>query len=145
MVAGLTCLVADIMDGMQLDNDLLVDFADLVFCNECMDALAHLAKAVVVDDASLALEVIREVGHGGNYLGHQHTFEKFSSELWHPKLFERRNYESWQKDGESTIRGKALAKVRQLLSDEHPPLLEPEIEAAIDDIVEAARVDYRNQ
>ncbi|MCP4694655.1 MAG: trimethylamine methyltransferase, partial [Desulfobacterales bacterium] len=47
MVAGLTCLAADIMDGMQLDNDLLVDFADLLFCNECMDALIHLSREVV--------------------------------------------------------------------------------------------------
>jgi trimethylamine:corrinoid methyltransferase-like protein len=145
MVAGLTSLVADIMDGMQLDNDLLVDFADLVFCNECMDALIHLSREVVVDAESLALEVIGEVGHGGNYLAHEHTFEHFSSALWHPKLFERRNYESWQTDGESGIRDVALEKVRQLLAEDHEPLLADEIEAAIDEIVEAARVDYRDQ
>lgn len=145
MVAGLTSLAADIMDGMQLDNDLLVDFADLVFCNECMEALVHLSREVAVDAKSLALEVIGEVGHGGSFLAHEHTFEHFSTALWHPGLFERRNYESWQADGETDIRDVALAKVRQSLSEAREPLLENDVAAAIDGIVEAARVDYQGQ
>ena len=145
LVAGLTSLVADIMDGMQLDNDLLVDFADLVFCNECMDALTHLAKEVVVDAQTLALDVIGEVGHGGSYLSHEHTFEHFSSALWHPNIFERRNYESWLTDGGSAIRDIALAKVHESLSEAYAPLMGDDIAAAIDDIVEAARVDYQDQ
>lgn len=145
MVASLTSLVADIMDGMQLDDDLLVDFADLVFCNECMDALAYLSREVVIDEENLALEVIGEVGHGGNYLAHSHTFKHFRTALWHPGLFERRNYETWQKDGEAPIRDVALERVKQLMEKEHQPLLDKDVEAAMDEIVEAARIDYLDQ
>ncbi|MCP4689102.1 MAG: hypothetical protein GY859_13695 [Desulfobacterales bacterium] len=96
------------------------------------------------NDKNLALEVIGEVGHGGNYLGHDHTYEHFSSELWHPGLFERRNYESWQKDGESDIRDVALERVRPWLEKERRPLLKHDVEAAMDEICEAARIDYQD-
>ena len=48
-------LLAGTMDGIQLDSDLVVDYADLVFCNDCMGAVKRLARSLEVDEATLAL------------------------------------------------------------------------------------------
>ena len=49
MVSALKGLVADLMDGMQLDSDLVVDYADLIFCDDCMGAVKRLARSLEVD------------------------------------------------------------------------------------------------
>ena len=138
MVATTTGLIADLMDGMQLDMDMVVDFPDLLFCDECMAGIQRMAREVVVDEASLAFDTMREVGPGGTFLGTQHTFQNFRQELWMPKLLERSNYESWRNSGALDIFKKCEEKLLALLEAPVDPLLTPEVEAQIDAIVEAA-------
>ena len=138
MVGTVTALNADIIDAMQLDSDLLVDFADLVFCNECMGALERLNRPVEITDKSMALEVIKEVGPGGIYLTHEHTFEFFQDELWMPRIMEHRSYESWGNDGGLNIREVARKKMHEMLESQQESLHGPEVESQIDAIVTRA-------
>ena len=140
MVAGLTCLAADLMDAGQLDMDLVVDLADPVFCNEAMAALKRLNRDQSVDRDSLALEAIREAGPGGSFLNHTHTFTHFKKELHHPALFERRNWEAWEKDGGRSIREVCLQKALEILDRDREPFLDPETEHSIDLVVERASI-----
>ena len=48
---------------------------------------------VVVDDASLALEAMREVGPGGHFFGTQHTQDRFRTAFYKPMISDWRNYE----------------------------------------------------
>jgi trimethylamine--corrinoid protein Co-methyltransferase len=70
MDGTVTGLIADLMDGMQLDMDLVVDFPDLIFCNDCIAGIRRMARKLKVDKDSLALESIRDVGPGGTFLSH---------------------------------------------------------------------------
>ncbi|GBC59370.1 trimethylamine methyltransferase [Desulfonema ishimotonii] len=135
MVGTVTGLAADLMDSMQLDMDLVVDFPDLVFCNECMAGIKRMAAEVEVNDNTLALETMKAVGPGGNFLAQTHTFQNFRKELWHPELLERRNWGLWEKDGSPDIFKVAEKKVLEMLEAEPVKLLSPEAEAEIDDIV----------
>jgi trimethylamine--corrinoid protein Co-methyltransferase len=141
MVGTLSSFNADIMDAMQLDTDLVVDYPDLVFCNDCMDFIKHALKELKVDQETMAFDVIKEVGPGGNYLNNQHTFKHFKTELWHSDLFDHDNWESWASKGSKTIRDKALGKVCEMVEQEYTPILSPEQEADIDKIVEKAKKD----
>lgn len=138
MIATTTGLVADLMDGMQLDMDMVVDFPDLLFCDECMAGIQRMARPVVVDEASLAVDTMKEVGPGGNFLGSRHTFNNFRKELWMPELFERGNYDSWRKEGELDIFNKCTKKLQEILAIPVNPLLSTDAQARIDGIVEAA-------
>jgi trimethylamine---corrinoid protein Co-methyltransferase len=124
---------------MQLDMDLVVDYPDLVYCNECMAAIERFTRALVVDEDTLALDVIKEVGHGGSFLGHKHTFDKFRKEIWLPGLFERRNWDLWEKAGAQDIFKKAEEKMLAILEGEHAKLLPKEVEDGIDQIVKNAQ------
>jgi trimethylamine--corrinoid protein Co-methyltransferase len=135
MIGTVTGLNADLMDAMQLDMDLVVDYPDLVFCDECMAGIRRFARELVVDEASLALEVIKEVGPGGTFLTHTHTFENFRRELWIPKLLERRNWESWEKDGSHDIIKVAEKKVLDMLAAGPDILLSTKTAELIDEIV----------
>ncbi len=138
-VGLISVLTADVVWGMQYDMDTLVDFADLVFCNEAMAELKRIARGITVDDNTLALDVIKEVGHGGNFLGHQHTRQNFRKEIWVPHLMERRNWEQWERDGQKDIEQRAREKAKEILASHHPERLPPEVEAEIDRIVREAK------
>ncbi len=135
MIGTVTGLNADLMDAMQLDMDLVVDFPDLVFCDECMAGIRRMARELVIDEASLALEAMKEVGPGGTFLTHTHTFDNFRRELWMPKLLERRNWESWEKDGGLDIIKVAEKKVLDMLAANPAKLLSAKTEDQIDEIV----------
>jgi trimethylamine--corrinoid protein Co-methyltransferase len=139
MIATVTGLIADLMDGMQLDMDLVVDFPDLVFCDDCMAGIRRMARELVVDDAALALEAMQEVGPGGTFLSHRHTYDNFRRELWIPKLLERRNWDSWEKDGGLDIAKVAEKKVLDMLAEKHDTVLAVELENQIDEVVRKAQ------
>jgi trimethylamine--corrinoid protein Co-methyltransferase len=139
MIGTVTGLIADLMDGMQLDMDLVVDFPDLIFCNDCMAGIRRMARELKVDKDSLALESIKDVGPGGTFLSHPHTFDNFLQELWIPKLIERRNWELWEKDGSLDIFKVAEKKVLEILLQKPTVLLPIEVENQIDEIVRLAQ------
>jgi len=141
MVGTLSSFVSDIMDSMQLDTDMVVDYADLVFCNESMASIRHALRDLDVNESTLALDVIDEIGPAGNFLGHKHTFKNFRKELLHSDLFDHNNWERWEQNGSKDIHDIALEKVRLLMEKEHEPLLSKEVEAGIDAIVDAATRD----
>ncbi|MCP4337767.1 MAG: trimethylamine methyltransferase [Desulfobulbaceae bacterium] len=135
MIGSVTAYGADLMDSMQLDMDLIVDFPDLVFCNECIGAIERLTRELVVDESTLALDAIEEVGIGGEFLSNTHTFKNFRANLWMPKIIERRNSEFWEQQGKLSVIDKATTIVRDMLNNPPAKLLSEEVEAAIDKIV----------
>ena len=139
LIGLVTALNADLIDSMQLDSDLLVDYADLFFCNECMGAFKRVSRELVVDEDSIVLELIKEIGHGGTFLDHAHTFENFRSELWLPQIMEHRNWDNWETDGALDIRSVSLQKVIDLLETKPENQLSSSVEAEIDKIVKEAQ------
>lgn len=141
MVGTLSSFVADIMDSMQLDTDLVVDYPDLVFCNDAMAFIRHALKELVVDDDTLALDCLSGIGPGGNFLGHPHTFKNFRKELWHSDLFDHDNWERWEQKGSKDIRTAAMDKVHAMLEEPVEPMLSKEVEEGIDRIAQKATED----
>jgi trimethylamine---corrinoid protein Co-methyltransferase len=57
---------------------------------EVAQCIRRLYAEVEVDEESLAIDVIEEVGVGGSFLAHEHTCRNFRKNLWNPELFDRR-------------------------------------------------------
>ena len=135
-------MAADVIDGLQYDMDTLVDFADLVFVNEAWGALKRIARGFAIDENALALDVIKEVGHGGSFLSSNHTLQNFRKEIWVPHLMERRAWAQWEKDGKKDTEQRAREKAKEILASHQPERLDPEVEAQIDRIAHEAKIDY---
>jgi trimethylamine--corrinoid protein Co-methyltransferase len=138
MVGTLTSLKADLMDGMQLDTDMVVDYADLIFCNDCMAFIRHAMRDIPIDADTLALDAVSQAGPGGNMLASKHTFAHFKTELWHSDLFDHDNWAKWESKGAATIRDKALKQTLAMLEKEPQMLVTDKQAAAIDEIVDRA-------
>ncbi|MFZ0545350.1 MAG: trimethylamine methyltransferase family protein [Candidatus Promineifilaceae bacterium] len=94
----------------------------IVLTNELIGMTRRFINGVRLDDESLALDVIHEVGPGGEFLSHDHTMAHWR-DYWLPQNFDRQRLESWQEGGSVSINGR-LREQAAALMDEHqvPPL-----------------------
>ena len=63
--------------------------------------LRAATRGVPVNDETLALDVIEELGPTGDYLGHEHTMRHYK-EPFYSKLADKNQYSVWQKQGGAT-------------------------------------------
>jgi trimethylamine---corrinoid protein Co-methyltransferase len=94
-----------------------------------------------IDEASLAFGAHEEVGHGGHFLGAQHTMERFRECFYRPLLSSTANYERWLRFGgkDATVRaGEICAKT---LADYQPPPLDEAIRAQLEEYVLRRRAE----
>ena len=61
-----------------------------------------------INDETLALDLIDEIGPDGDFLSSEHTLKHYRED-WYPKLFDRRNFEDWNSAGTKTLRTRARA------------------------------------
>ncbi len=79
-------------------------------------------EGIVVDDETLALDTIRAVGPGGNFLAQKHTL-KHMREIFLPQFMDRRPYNAWEEKRDGA-REWALAKARGILEKHQPDALD---------------------
>jgi trimethylamine--corrinoid protein Co-methyltransferase len=124
-----------------LESGLTGSLAQLVICDEILGWLEHLVRGVEIDDETLALDLIDEVGPDGQFLQSEHTLKHFR-ERWYPDLFDRNNYETWLKKGGKALGERAAERVETILTSHKPEPLPADAARAMQAIVERAETRY---
>jgi trimethylamine--corrinoid protein Co-methyltransferase len=70
----------------------------IIFTAETISMMRRFMDGISLDAESLALDVIHNVGPGGDFLTHKHTLKHFR-ELWQPALFSRQRADGWTAEG----------------------------------------------
>ncbi|HUT60381.1 MAG TPA: trimethylamine methyltransferase family protein [Phycisphaerae bacterium] len=122
-----------------LESALIGSHEMVVLSDEIIGMVKHFLGGVRVDDETLALELMKEVGPGGNFLAHEHTARNFRKELWLPKLMDRARYDSWRAAGSKTLGDRVRERTADILARHAVAPLPKEADAAIDKIL--ARAD----
>jgi len=92
----------------------------LVFADEVIAYVKRYMRGFDLGPEHLALDVIRDVGPGGHFLGEKHTLDHFQDEHWRPTRFNRENLPNWIKQGKQTLDSRLLETTRDIL-DRHSP------------------------
>jgi trimethylamine--corrinoid protein Co-methyltransferase len=107
------------------------------------DQMAAYVKRVLrgfdVNEETLALDVVKKVGIGGNFLTEDHTADHFRRELWMPEGFDRHAWEEWWDGGAKTMAEWAREKKERILAHHEVEPIEPTLGKEIDRIVAAAQ------
>lgn len=117
-----------------MDAGLQGSLQVIAICNDILGFLRAATSGVVVNDETLALDVIEELGPTGNYLGHPHTLQHFK-EPFYSKLMDKNPYSVWEKRGATSMEQRAARLVDQTLSKHQPEPLSEEVQKAIREIV----------
>jgi len=118
------------------------DFAQFVMDNEMFKMIRKVMGGINVSDANMAVDVIKEIGPGGEFVSHPHTFEHFRAEQSHSKLFNRSMRETWVLEGATNLTDRAYEEANYILNNHQPAPLDPEVVKTIRSIVEEAEKEY---
>ncbi|MBM4044716.1 MAG: trimethylamine methyltransferase [Planctomycetes bacterium] len=74
-----------IHDVGYLESAMVGSFDMVVLSDEVIGMAKRLVRGIEVNDETLAVDVIRAAGPGGNFLAEDHTYRHFKQEFWFPK------------------------------------------------------------
>ena len=119
-----------------MEGGLHASPAKFVLDADLLAMVAALLDPIVVDDDTLAVDAIREVGPGGHFFGVGHTQERFRTAFHRPMVSDWRNYETWDEAGRPEAAGKARRSSPALFLDAYePPPMDPAVREELDDFV----------
>lgn len=124
-----------------LESGLCFSLAQLAICDEILGWLEHCLRGVEVNEETMAVDLIDEMGPDGQYLDSEHTLTHFR-ERWYPTLIERDNYSNWLAKGGKTLGERAAERVEAILAEHKPEPLPKDVAQAVHAIVERAEAQY---
>jgi trimethylamine--corrinoid protein Co-methyltransferase len=143
--AGMT-LLSGVLAGADIFGHLGISGVDqatslsmLLMQHEIIGYVERMLEGFEVDDETLGLDVIRQVGHDGTFLDALHTARHFREELWFPQLLDRQYWSPWLDSGGSTMRERCVAMTHAYLRDHEPIPLAPEVDRELDVVLAAAQ------
>ncbi len=133
----MACVVmSDMLLGVGfLHGSRIWSYAQMLLDCEIFSIIHKMMQGIVVDDETLALDTIRAVGPGGNFLKQKHTL-RHMREIFLPQFMDRRPYNEWQEKGDGPADW-ALAKARQILETHQPDLLDEKTSAELQAIIQS--------
>ncbi len=117
-----------------MDAGLQGSLQMIAICNDTLGFIRAMTRGVAVNDETLALDVIEELGPTGSYLGHEHTLRHFK-EPYYSKLADKNPYAVWQKRGGTSMEQRAGKMVDDILAKHKPQALPADIQRDIKKIV----------
>lgn len=111
-------------------------FEQLVLDNEWMEFCNYILEGVEVTEASIAADLIDEVGIGGNYLAEEHTARHFRRNSFQSQLLNRDGWEAWLSRGSRD----ALANAHDFVEEKTGNYRDPEPVCTPDQFTELNRI-----
>ncbi len=118
-----------------LEGGLTASFEKLIVDAEILQMIAEVLVPFEVDEASLGVDAIADVGPGGHFFGSAHTLERYETAFYRPLLSDWRNFETWHEDGARTATERANRIWKQLLAEYVEPPMDPAVRQALDAFV----------
>ena len=120
-----------------LEAGLTSSLEAVVAANEVIGAIKRILGGIEVSAETLALDVIDQVGPGGEFLSSAHTLRHFRND-WFPTISDRASYERWESNGKRTQGQRANEEARRLLETHEPQPLSEAVCQQLAQIVEQA-------
>ncbi len=126
---------ANVIYGLgMLEMGITFDLTQLVLDHETAGMILHSLRGVAVNDETLAVDVIKELGIGKDYLSHETTLQNMRCQS-QAYLMDRRMREDWEAAGSKDAYQRAHDKMLEILESYEPPALPADVLTTIRSIV----------
>jgi trimethylamine--corrinoid protein Co-methyltransferase len=92
-------------------------YEKFVIDNEILGMVMRAVSGIKVNDSTLAFDLIKEVGPGGNFVAARHTRNFMRREHYRPTLSDQNGREEWEAKGGRAIWQKAGEKARRIMAE----------------------------
>lgn len=117
-----------------IESGMTFDYGQMVMDAEFVRMIKFAVGGIPVNDATLSVDLIKEVGQFKDYLAHKNTYEHMRM-YPQPKLMDRRMRGDWEADGSLDMHTKAMMFVRDILETYQPDPLSEHVQAELRTIV----------
>lgn len=129
---------ANLIYGLgMLESGVTIDYAQLVMDAEFARMVKFAVPGIPVNDQTLSVDVIHEVGPFKDFLSHDDTYAGMRGQS-SSKLIDRRVREEWTAAGATSIYDRSVAEARRILETHVPTPLSEGVAAELRSIIEAA-------
>ncbi|MGE5484019.1 MAG: trimethylamine methyltransferase family protein [Ignavibacteriales bacterium] len=136
----LTC--TDMLTGAgMLNGSKILSYQEVVMDCEIYSIARKVAEGIKVDAETLAVDVIKKVGVGGNFLADKHT-RKHMRDIWRPTVYDRTPYNVWETSGRKGAFETATEIAKAVLQNHQTMPVEPAAQKEIDKIIKAAEREF---
>jgi trimethylamine---corrinoid protein Co-methyltransferase len=122
-----------------LEGGLVSCYEKFIIDVEILRQLRVEFTPLEITEESLAFGAHEEVGHGGHFLGAEHTMERFRTCFYRPMLSSTANFERWLRQGAKDTATRATEIWKTRLEAFEPPPLDDAIRAELADFVARRR------
>ncbi|MCL0092755.1 trimethylamine methyltransferase family protein [Dehalococcoidia bacterium] len=110
-----------------------------VIDNEILGMVMRAVEGIKVNDDTLAFDLIKQVGPGGNFVAAKHTRRFMRSEHYQPTLSDRDSREGWEAGGGKSALERAAERVKEIIANHNyslPATIREQVLSEIADIVD---------
>jgi trimethylamine--corrinoid protein Co-methyltransferase len=126
----------DLINLATLETKMTFSLEQLIIDEDMLKGVERYLRGITVDDETLALNLIHEIGPRGAFVTADHTLRHFRDELLTPNLVRHEPRETWEAAGAPTMGTRAREEARRILMNHHPPPLPDSVVAQLDAILE---------
>jgi trimethylamine--corrinoid protein Co-methyltransferase len=116
-----------------IEGGLTHSYEKFILDIETLAMFEALLNGYPVDDDTLALDSIAQVGPGGHHFDTPHTMERYSTAFYNPLVSIRAGYENWMESGGQDAAQRAHQKWKELLAGYEQPPMAPDVDDALRD------------
>jgi trimethylamine--corrinoid protein Co-methyltransferase len=124
-----------IHDVGYMESGLTASLELIVLTDELVALCDQFLMGIQIDDHSLMLEEIDQVGPGGHYLTTDNTLSHFK-DFWYPGLIDRQRRPKWLEDGGTTLGERLNKRVLEIIDNHKPETLAADKKDAINAILQ---------
>ena len=120
-----------------MESGLTTSFEMILLTDEMVALTDHLMKGIEVNEATLMVEEIDNVGPGGQFVDTDETLNRFR-DYWMPDLLSRKTRPDWLAEGGTSLGERLKAKVKEIIKEHRPIPLPDDQKSKVREILAAA-------
>jgi len=127
-----------IHDVGYMESGLTCSFEMIVLTDELIALTDNLMKGIEINEDTLMLDEIDQVGPGGHFLNTQQTLGRFK-DFWYPSLLDRSLRPTWLNAGATTLGERLTGRVKEIIKEHQPQPLDSDKKSQVQEILAQAR------
>jgi trimethylamine--corrinoid protein Co-methyltransferase len=117
-------------------------FEQMVIDNDIVKMVRKVIKGIDINDDTLAVDVIDQVGAGGNFLSEEHTIKYMRTEQSDPKIMNRQMRYAWEAGGSKDLTAVAHEEALSILQNHKPEPLAESVQEELKAIIAEAEAEF---
>ena len=118
-----------------MEGGLTASFEKFVIDADMLQMIAQYMEPIQVNDEEIAIDAIKQAGHGGHFFGTDHTQSRYRSAFYSPMISDWRNFETWSEAGAPHAAEHANKLYKRLLAEYEEPPIDPAIRDELNEFV----------